>query len=140
MGEMLALAVETTDPSMPWLGPLIAVGSLLLGSGGLVAWRRLTHDKRIGVAQQETVEDDALSNRWKAIIETQTKVLLEPMQAQIATLTTEVAEVKVELAESRRKYWGAVGYIRTLHNWINRHLPESVEQVPPPPAILAEDI
>lgn len=141
MGEMLTvLAAETSDPSMPWLQPLIVIGSLLLGSGGVVAWRRLTHDKRIGVAQQETAEDDALSNRWKAIIETQTKVLLEPMQEQIGTLKTEVAGLKVEVAESRRKYWGAIGYIRTLHNWIARHLPGSVEQVPPPPAVLAEDI
>ncbi len=128
------------DPSMPWLGPLIAIASLLLGGGGIAAFLRLRHDKRLGVAQQETVEDDALSNRWKAIIETQTKVLLEPMQEQIGELKTEVAGLKSEVAESRRKYWGAIGYIRTLNNWIARHLPESIEQVPPPPAVLAEDI
>ncbi|QGJ95266.1 hypothetical protein QDA11_gp46 [Microbacterium phage Jayden] len=129
-----------SDPSMPWLAPLIAVASLVLGGGGIAALLRLRHDKRMGVAQQEAAEDDALSNRWKAIIETQTKVLLEPMQEQITSLKVEVAEVKVELEASRRKYWGAIGYIRTLHNWINRHLPGSVEQVPPPPAVLAEDI
>jgi len=140
MVTVLAEQAVGSDPSMPWLGPLIAVASLVLGGGGIAALFRLRHDKRIGVAQQETAEDDALSNRWKAIIETQTKVLLEPMQAQIASLTVEVAQVKVELEASRRKYWGAIGYIRTLSTWINRHLPESVEQVPPPPAILAEDI
>lgn len=140
MGEMLVVAAEASDPSMPWLTPLIALGTLLLGSGGVVAWRRLTHDKRIGVAQQETAEDDALSNRWKSIIETQTKVLLEPMQEQIGELKSEVAGLKTEVAESRRKYWGAIGYIRSLQTWITRHLPDSIEQVPPPPAILAEDI
>ncbi|QGJ88900.1 hypothetical protein PBI_TEAMOCIL_46 [Microbacterium phage Teamocil] len=142
MGAMLAvIAAETSESSMPWLTPLIAIGTLLLGSGGVVAWRRLTHDKRIGVAQQETAEDDALSNRWKAIIETQTKVLLEPMQAQIASLTREVGEVKVELEASRRKYWSAITHIRTLYNWIARHLPEDIESTaPPPPAVLAEDI
>ncbi|QDH93096.1 hypothetical protein QDA02_gp69 [Microbacterium phage Margaery] len=140
MGEMLVIAAEASDASMPWLTPLIALGTLLLGSGGVVAWRRLTHDKRIGVAQQETAEDDALSNRWKSIIETQTKVLLEPMQEQIGELKNEVAGLKTEVAESRRKYWGAIGYIRSLQTWITRHLPDSIEQVPPPPAILAEDI
>ncbi|QDP43581.1 hypothetical protein QDA09_gp44 [Microbacterium phage Tyrumbra] len=125
---------------MPWLGPLIAVATIVLGGGGLAALLRVRHDKRIGVAQQETAEDDALSNRWRAIIETQTKVLLEPMEKQIGELKGEVAGLKVEVAESRRKYWGAIGYIRTLSNWIARHLPESIEQVPPPPAVLAEDI
>ena len=140
MTAALALAAETGATGVQWLGPAIAIATIVLGGGGVAALLRLRHDKRIGVAQQETAEDDALSNRWKSIIETQTKVLLEPMQAQITNLTVEVAQVKVELADSRRKYWGAVGYIRTLHNWINRHLPESVEQVPAPPAVLAEDI
>ncbi|AWY06054.1 hypothetical protein SEA_ROBSFEET_47 [Microbacterium phage RobsFeet] len=138
--QVLVSAAVEPDPSMPWLGPLIAVATIVLGGGGLAALLRVRHDKRIGVAQQETAEDDALSNRWRAIIETQTKVLLEPMEKQIGELKGEVAGLKVEVAESRRKYWGAIGYIRTLSNWIARHLPESIEQVPPPPAVLAEDI
>jgi len=133
-------AAMEPDPSMPWLTPLIAIATIVLGGGGLAALLRVRHDKRLGVAQQETAEDDALSNRWRAIIETQTKVLLEPMEKQIGELKGEVAGLKTEVAESRRKYWGAIGYIRTLNNWIARHLPESVEQVPPPPAVLAEDI
>ncbi|QBI98129.1 hypothetical protein SEA_FIREMAN_46 [Microbacterium phage Fireman] len=140
MVQVLVSAAVEPDPSMPWLGPLIAVATIVLGGGGLAALLRVRHDKRIGVAQQETAEDDALSNRWRAIIETQTKVLLEPMEKQIGELKGEVAGLKVEVAESRRKYWGAIGYIRTLSNWIARHLPESIEQVPPPPAVLAEDI
>ncbi|AWY05397.1 membrane protein [Microbacterium phage Metamorphoo] len=140
MVQVLVSAAVEPDPSMPWLGPLIAVATIVLGGGGLAALLRVRHDKRIGVAQQETAEDDALSNRWRAIIETQTKVLLEPMEKQIGELKGEVAGLKSEVAESRRKYWGAIGYIRTLSNWIARHLPESIEQVPPPPAVLAEDI
>jgi len=140
MMALLAEQAASAEPSMPWLMPLIAIGTLILGGGGVAAYYKVRVDKQLGVAQQESVEDDALSNRWKAIIETQTKVLLEPMVKQIGDLQVEVAEVKVELASSRRKYWGAIGYIRTLHTWLNRHLPDSVEQVPPPPAILAEDI
>ena len=143
---MLALTLAASDggadPSMPWLTPLIAISTLLLGSGGVVAWRRLTYDKRIGVAQQETAEDDALSNRWKAIIEAQTKSLLEPLQTRLRDVEAKVGDLETELAASRKKYWSSVAYIRTLYNWIARHLPEDIEQtqVPAPPAILAEDI
>lgn len=138
----LASSTPVAEPSMPWLTPLIAISTLVLGSGGVVAWRRLTHDKRIGVAQQETAEDDALSNRWKAIIEAQTKSLLEPLQSRLRDVEAKVGDLETELAASRKKYWSAVAYIRTLYNWIARHLPEDIEQtqVPAPPAILAEDI
>lgn len=141
---MIALLANTSGPdaSMPWLAPLIAIAGLLLGSGGIVAWRRLTHDKRIGIAQQETVEDDSLSNRWKAIIEAQTKVLLDPMTNRIGTLEDKVGALERELEESRRKYWSAVTYIRQLLTWISRHLPSGLEdtQVPAPPATVVEDI
>lgn len=138
----LAGEVVAGGDSMPWLQPLILIGTLLLGSGGVVAWRRLTHDKKIGVAQQETAEDDALSNRWKAIIEAQTKVLLEPMTSRIATLETKVGTLEADLEASRRKYWSAVTYIRQLLTWISRHLPPDIEttQVPQAPATLVEDI
>ncbi|QDH93285.1 hypothetical protein QC999_gp65 [Microbacterium phage Cressida] len=128
------------DPSMPWLTPLITVVSLLLGGGGLAALFRLRHDKRLGVAQQETAEDDALSNRWKAIIEQQTVSLLTPMATRLQTLETTVTRLETELTDSRKKYWSAIGYIRSLNTWIARHLPERMEQVPPPPNVLAEDI
>lgn len=139
---LLLASEELPDPSMPWLTPLITIATLLLGSGGVVAWRRLTHDRRIGVAQQETAEDDALSNRWKAIIEAQTKVLLEPMTSRIATLETKVGTLEADLEASRRKYWSAVTYIRQLLTFIARHLPEDAEstQVPQAPATLVEDI
>ncbi|QGJ92709.1 hypothetical protein QDA04_gp39 [Microbacterium phage Megan] len=140
---MLTLAADVAGGGdMPWLQPLILIGTLLLGSGGVVAWRRLTHDKKIGVAQQETAEDDALSNRWKAIIEAQTKVLLEPMTARIGTLEGKVSTLEADLEASRRKYWSAVTYIRSLLTWIARHMPADIEttSVPQAPATLAEDI
>uniref|UniRef100_A0AAU7J8H6 Minor tail protein n=2 Tax=unclassified bacterial viruses TaxID=12333 RepID=A0AAU7J8H6_9VIRU len=138
----LLSSAGTPDPGMPWLAPLIAIAGLLLGSGGVVAWRRLSHDKRIGIAQQETVEDDALSNRWKSIIEAQTKVLLDPMTSRINTLETKVDTLEQELEDSRRKYWSAVTYIRQLLTWISRHLPSGLEdtQVPAPPTTVVEDI
>jgi hypothetical protein len=141
MTAALALAAEAGgSEGIPWLTPAITIVTILLGGGGLAALLRLRHDKRIGIAQQETAEDDAISNRWKAIIEAQTQSLLEPMTRRLVTLEESVGRLETELGESRRKYWGAINHIRTLNNWIARHLPESIEQVPHPPAILAEDI
>lgn len=140
--ETLALATTSSAGGIPWLTPTIAVLTLLLGGGGIAALLKVRHDKRMGVAQQETAEDDALSNRWKAIIEAQTASLLEPMARRLVSLEESVGRLENELALSRRKYWSAISHIRTLYNWIARHLPEDVSQtqVPEPPATLAEDI
>lgn len=139
---LLAAATEAGNGDVNWLPTIITILTLLLGSGGLVAWRRLTHDKRLGIQQQELAEDDAFSARWKAIIETQTTTLLEPMQKRLGDVETEIRTVKTELEESRRKYWSAISHIRVLYTWISRHMPEGLEQtqIPEPPATLAEDI
>lgn len=136
------LAAESGGESIPWLGPVITLLMGLAGGGGIVAWFRLRHDKRIGVAQQEVAEDDALSNRWKAIIEAQTKSLLEPMQTRLRDVEGKVTDLEGQLGESKRKYWSAITHIRTLYNWIARHMPDDIEQtqVPAPPVALAEDI
>jgi hypothetical protein len=75
----------------------------LLGAGGIVAWRRLSHDKKIGVAAQETAEEDAEATRWRSIIETQTKSLLEPMQKQLTEHAAKIQLLEQELAVSKRK-------------------------------------
>ena len=141
---LLLVTAEGTNSSssIPWLGPLITVVTLLFGAGGIVAWRRLSHDKKVGVAQQEVAEDDALANRWKSIIEAQTASLLEPMTKRLGVLEEKVSSLEGELEASRRKYWSAVSYIRILLTWIARHLPEDIEQtsIPTPPANVTEDI
>lgn len=120
---------------------IVGVATVLFGAGGIVAWRRLTHDKRIDVAQQEIAEDDALVARWQSIIESQTKNLLEPLQVRLRDVEGKVAALEEELAASRRKYWSAISYIRTLLTWIAKHM-DSVDdtQVPNPPANVVEDI
>lgn len=140
--ETLALATTSSAAGIPWLTPAIAILTLVLGGGGIAALLKVRHDKCIGVAQQETAEDDALSNRWKSIIEAQTASLLEPMARRLATLEESVGKLEADLALSRRKYWSAISHIRTLYNWIARHLPDDIAQtqVPAPPATLAEDI
>lgn len=140
--EVILAAADSAPPSNDWLAPTVSILALLLGGGGIGAIWKARHDAKQGVAQQEVAEDDALSNRWRAIIETQTKSLLEPMQKRLGEVETEVATLKVELETSRRKYWSAISFIRTLYTWISRHLPPDIEttQIPEPPATLAEDI
>lgn len=142
LAEALAAAPDIPSGAGDWLVPTLAIVSLLVGSGGIGALWKIRHDRRAGVAQQELAEDDSVAIRWRAIIETQTKSLLEPMQKRLAEVEEEVRSVKVELADSRRKYWSAISHIRTLYTWISRHLPPDVEttQIPEPPATLAEDI
>jgi hypothetical protein len=140
---VLALAADggAPDPA-PWLTPAIALMTLVLGGGGIAALLKVRHDKRMGVAQQETAEDAALSARWEAIIRTQTVSLLEPLQARLKDVESKVNALEEELAASRRKYWAAIAYVRILLTWISRHMPDDVEhtQVPPPPANVVEDI
>jgi hypothetical protein len=145
---MLALLLLATadsgggDSSIPWLSPAITIFTLLAGTGGFVAWRRLAHDKKMGVAQQEVAEDDALAKRWQAIIEAQTKALLEPMTLRLKDVEDKVKLLEGELEASRRKYWSAVSYIRILLTWIARHMPDNIEatSIPTPPANVTEDI
>lgn len=144
MLAMLLWAADTggaTEP-IPWLSPLITIITLLFGAGGFVAWRRLSHDKKMGIAQQEVAEDDALAKRWQAIIEAQTKALLEPMTTRLKDVEDKVQRLEEELETSRRKYWSAVSYIRILLTWIARHMPDNIEatSIPTPPANVTEDI
>jgi hypothetical protein len=144
MGATFTLATEATslDGGIPWLTPVIAILTLLLGSSGVVAFYRARHDARRGVSQQAVATDDSVSNRWKAIIEAQTKTLLEPMSVRISTLESKIGALEADLATSRRKYWSAISHIRTLYTWISRHMPDDIEQtqVPAPPATLVDDI
>lgn len=141
MLDLAAVSDATTSGTGggAWMTAIVGVLSLLFGSGGAVAWRKMRNDSKLGVAQQETAEDDAISARWKAIIETQTKVLLEPMQGEIASLKREMGDLQEALKLAHRKYWSAIGYIRSLYALIARHELEQ-DKVPAPPAILAEDI
>lgn len=129
-----------------WSPLLILLGvvvTAIFSAGGISALARLRHDKRIGVASQEVAEDDAEARRWQAIIETQTRALVEPLRHELQEVRGRVSALELELANSRRKYWLAISYIRTLLTWIGRNMPEDAIEhtaVPEPSPILVEDI
>ncbi len=138
----VALQVATENaPDVPWLGYIITLALGVLGTGGVSALLKVRADKRLGIAQQELAEDDAFAAQWKSIIETQTESLLNPLKARLSEVEAEVATLKAELETSRKKYWSAVSYIRSLLLWIGRNIPHDVEAtLPQAPANLAEDI
>ena len=139
----------TTDPTPGgywWVMPAIAFLTLLLGSGGVVAYRRLKLDRQMGVAAQEISEDDAQSARWQKIIEAQTESLVMPLRDRLREVSGELSELEkgqktlhAEVAMTRTKYWRAIQYVRTLHTWIRARHGHDVEP-PPPPAEIAGDI
>ena len=146
--EMLILLATTGNepdyitipgPLLAWAGGVI---TLLLGSGGIVAWRKQSADRKAGVASQELAEDQALADGWQKIIEAQTKSLLEPLQKRLGEVEAKVGALESDLAESRKKYWAAISYIRTLLLWFNRHMPDDLEvtALPTPPDVLVGDI
>lgn len=135
-------------PGFPWLSAIVAALAVLFGGGGVVALLRIRLDKKQGIAQQDLDENEAQAQRWKAIIETQTKNLLEPMEKRLEAAERKVVAVQKEvdgLRESLTKrtqmYWSAVNHIRRLYSWIKKHTPEEVsEEVPAPPEPLLRDL
>lgn len=144
MSFVLEAATEPVSPSLPlWVTVVLAIATVLFGTGGIAAVLKVYADRRQGVQSHEMAEDDAIVARWKQLSESQIEMLLEPVQKRLTNVEKELEGVKRELGESRRKYWAAVGHIRQLYVWINRHMPEAITTDPPlpaPPANLAEDI
>jgi len=77
---------------------------------------------------------------WLGIIKTQTESLVEPMQKRLDVLEAQVAKLEEDLMKSRQLQRSAIGYIRLLLRWVNQHLAEVTEPVPPPPADIASEL
>jgi hypothetical protein len=127
---------ELVAPWLPWVALLV---SAVLGSGGIAAWVKLNKDSKQGIANHELDEENSEADRWRLIIETQTKNLLEPMKAQLQELQLKVERLEAELETSKRKYWLAINYVRILIAWIHRTT-DVADLAPPAPAEIAPDI
>jgi len=145
---LVSTSASTSAGGSPWwVVPAIAIVTLLLGSGGIVAWRRLNMDRKLGVAAQETHDEDAMAARWEKMIDVQTKNLVEPLRTRLGEVNDELATIEVEqralreeMALTRTKYWRAIQYIRTLCTWIKARSLGADHEPPPPPAEIAGDI
>lgn len=135
-----------TPAELWWVLPAITVLTILVGSGGIVAWRRQALDRKLGVANQASSETDAISARWEKMIQTQTESLVKPLRQRLLDLTDELAKLeqeqenmRAELKLANTKYSRAIQYVRTLLTWIRAR--RSITDEPPaPPAEIAEDI
>src|SRR6478736_9243625 len=125
---------------LPWVVALVPLGVALVA--GVNAWRKQRDDKRQGVAARETAENDSEAARWKSIIETQTKALLEPMKAQLQEHADKIRGLEAELESRTKKYWQAIGLIRALYLWIERNvsIDPDKQPVPSPTELIKEDI
>lgn len=144
-----SLTTTLTDEAAPvdlwWVGPLIGILTVLIGSGGIVAYRRLRLDKQLGVAAADLAEDAAISARWERIIEAQTKSLIEPLRIRLAEVTAELASQSAtiernqqEITSARKKYWRAIAYIRILLAWSRAR--GAADEPPPAPPEIADDL
>jgi hypothetical protein len=130
------------DELSDWLALGAAVGMLLFGGGGVVAWRKQHADAKNGVRNENRADVDSLNARAVAIVETQFNFLIQPLQEEVAGLKTEVKSLRIEVESYKTMYWKAVTYIRQLTGWIARHMPMELEQteIPTPPVELLKDI
>ena len=128
------------DKWLPWVIALIPLAVALVA--GVNAWLKQRDDRRQGVAASDVAEDNSQAERWKSIIETQTKVLLEPMRQQLAEHADKIRGLEAELESRNRKYWQAISLIRALYLWIERHVvvDPAKQLVPQPTELILEDI
>jgi hypothetical protein len=125
---------------LPWVVAFIPLTVSLVAAA--TAWKKHRDDRKAGVAANEVAEENAEANRWQSIIETQTKALLEPMQAQLREHAEKIRGLEEELANRNKKYWQAISLIRALYLWIDRHAPYNPDQqpLPKPTDLITEDI
>jgi hypothetical protein len=127
---------------LPYIATLVPLGVAIVA--GINAWKKQRDDRKQGVAASEVAEDDSEAARWKSIIETQTRALLEPMQQQLKEHAEKIRGLEAELEDRKRRYWAAISLIRALYLWIERNfVPDPAKQVPPPPTpipLIVDDI
>lgn len=126
---------------MSWAEVFSALG--VLGGAGSVAtivllWpriRKLRADTRKVDIDAAVAEDTADDAHWKAIVEAQTKSLLEPMQAELKRQGEKIADLERDFRALSSKYWAAVGWIRAALAWTRIW---HADAQPPPPAVPPE--
>lgn len=123
-----------------WIGLIGAIGLLLFGGGGVVAWFRLRSDNKKGVRQDNRADSDSLNAQAVALVETQFNYLVKPLKDELEEVRATVETLKKEIKTTKDKYALAIAHIVLLYTWIKQHLPDGEKVPPPPPASLAEDI
>lgn len=116
----------------PWLTWVAAALSVIVGSGGLVAWYKARQDSKLGLKKAELEEDTYLAEQWRSLIETQSKALIDPLTNRVAALTAEmtVLQEKVSALEKERKDWTIREGL--LWDWADMLVLHIDRELPPP--------
>lgn len=125
-----------------WVGIFAAVGMILFGGGGFLAWRKFLNDKKVGVQQENRADVDSFNARAVAMIETQFNFLVKPLQDELKRVNQKIESLEKDVKLHKELYAAALGHIRLLYDWIARHLPTDFDKtdVPSPPKELADDL
>lgn len=133
-----------------WVAYISAAAMLLFGGGGLASYLKQRKDSKNGVRQENRADNDSLNIRAVAMLETQFNYLVKPLEGRIVSLTlevtaleTEVKSLEKEVKAHRTLYLIAVDHIRTLYQWITRHIPTDVyehTEIPKPPEAIFGDV
>jgi hypothetical protein len=130
-GWVVAVAIIGALGGLGGAAALITVGPNVLK---IRAEARKAHGEvEIAVAEHE---DTHLLD----IIRTQTEALVNPLTQRVKDLDARVKDLETALAASQRLSQTAIGFIRTLLAWINKHLLDVTEPVPPVPAELLKEL
>ena len=128
------------DKWLPWVVAFIPLAVALVA--GVNALLKQRDDRKQEVAATDVAQDNSQAERWKSIIETQTKVLLEPMKEQLREHADKIRGLEAELESRTSQYWNAISLIRALYLWIERNI--SVDQakqpLPQPTDLISKDI
>lgn len=134
-----------------WLQAILWV---LIGGGGfagVAAVYRAVADRSQGVSSHELAEDEAISARWKSIIDTQVEALIKPLKDELSRIKSENSEamasmkqeqetMRTDLRNIHAKYWRAISHIRSLLLWISRNAPGVDTSLPQPAEEIMKDI
>lgn len=119
-----ALGGATTLVTLATLGPTI---------------RRARAEARRADVDATVAEDSAEDAHWRALLQAQVELVVQPLREEIARLGREVeaaradaAAARAEVTQHRTRYWRAITYIRTLLSLLARHAPHAIVPAPPP--------
>jgi len=120
---------------MSWVPTAVSLVVGTVGAGGLAALLRVAHDHAIARRTALRDDDAAGDAHWSALVEAQTRSLLEPLQQQVDRHAARIGELEAEVREVRDRHWRALRLINALYAHIARH---SAPDAPPPPPLPAD--
>lgn len=99
---------------------------IIVGSGAAGAGVTEFLNRRKSRSEAKRLDADAAQSLAEAAV-----VLVAPLQAQIESLTSRVQTLEEEDRRKTTLFGIAVGHIRDLHAWIDKHMPGNDRPLPP---------